>query len=175
MQGALAIFCYFEWSVNTIYLFNGGEWHSTLKNALILGETMVKIMNVLSPTKVLRYMKYQFYILPKMKKSQNQFIKNFFGKESKEINSYLEEINKDYDFIIDLNKEFSFDISLLINNLKSRFKIGIKKEYSDYLYNIQYWEKHKRPLLDCHNLYLVFDLILQQLILPLIADYLMYL
>jgi len=47
-------------------------------------------------------------------------------------------LNKDYDVIIDLNKEFSFDISLLINNLKSKFKIGIQKEYSDYLYNIQY-------------------------------------
>ena len=47
-------------------------------------------------------------------------------------------LNKEYDVIIDLNKEFNFDVSLLINNLKSKYKIGIQKDYSDYLYNIQY-------------------------------------
>jgi len=47
-------------------------------------------------------------------------------------------LNKEYDVVIDLNKEFLFDISLLINNLKSKYKIGIKKYYADYLYNIQY-------------------------------------
>jgi len=47
-------------------------------------------------------------------------------------------LNKEYDVIIDLNKEFNFDISLLINNLNGKYKIGMKKDYSDYLYNIQY-------------------------------------
>ena len=47
-------------------------------------------------------------------------------------------LNKEYDVVIDLNKEFLFDISLLINNLKSKYKIGMKKYYADYLYNIQY-------------------------------------
>tara|TARA_B000000437_G_C11422053_1_gene214474 strand:- start:188 stop:454 length:267 start_codon:yes stop_codon:yes gene_type:complete len=46
--------------------------------------------------------------------------------------------NKNYDIIIDLNKDFSYDLSLLINKLNSNYKIGINKDYSDYLYNIQY-------------------------------------
>ena len=47
-------------------------------------------------------------------------------------------LNKKYDIIIDLNKDFLFDISLLINKLKGKYKIGIKKDYSDFIYNIQY-------------------------------------
>ena len=47
-------------------------------------------------------------------------------------------LNKNYDIIIDLNKDFSYDLSLLINKLNSNYKIGINKDYSDYLYNIQY-------------------------------------
>ena len=47
-------------------------------------------------------------------------------------------LNKKYDIVVDLNKDFSYNLSLLINNLKSNYKIGIKKDYSDYLYNIQY-------------------------------------
>ena len=46
--------------------------------------------------------------------------------------------NKNYDIIIDLNKDFSYDLSLLINKLNSNYKIGIDKDFSDYLYNIQY-------------------------------------
>ena len=46
--------------------------------------------------------------------------------------------NKNYDIIIDLNKDFSYDLSLLINKLNSNYKIGINKDFSDYLYNIQY-------------------------------------
>ena len=47
-------------------------------------------------------------------------------------------LNKHYDIIIDLNKEFLFDLALLVNNLKGNYKIGIKKQYSDYFYNIQF-------------------------------------
>ena len=47
-------------------------------------------------------------------------------------------LNKEYDFVIDLNKDFNFDISLLINKLNSIYKIGIKNNYSDYFYNIQF-------------------------------------
>ena len=47
-------------------------------------------------------------------------------------------LNKEYDFIIDLNKDFNFDISLLINKLNGIYKVGIKNNYSDYFYNIQF-------------------------------------
>ena len=47
-------------------------------------------------------------------------------------------LNKEYDMIIDLNKEFLFDIALITNKLNAKFKVGIKNEFSDYFYNIQY-------------------------------------
>ena len=47
-------------------------------------------------------------------------------------------INKKFDMVIDLNDEFFFDISFLINNLNSYYKIGLKKIYSDYFYNVQF-------------------------------------
>ena len=46
-------------------------------------------------------------------------------------------INKSFDMVIDLNNEFNFDLCLLINNIKSYYKIGFKGDYSDYFYNIQ--------------------------------------
>ena len=45
--------------------------------------------------------------------------------------------NKQFDMIIDLNNEFLFDISYLINNMSGYYKIGFKNSYSDYFYNIQ--------------------------------------
>jgi len=60
-------------------------------------------------------------------------------------------LNKEYDVVVDLNKEFLFDISLLINKLKSNCKIGIHKDYSDYLYNIQYDFKSSGVLEKIYN------------------------
>ena len=42
-----------------------------------------------------------------------------------------------YDMVIDLNMNFSFDISMIINELRSKYKIGFVSEYSDLFYNIQ--------------------------------------
>ena len=42
-----------------------------------------------------------------------------------------------YDMVIDLNMDFSFDISMIINELRSKYKIGFVSEYSDLFYNIQ--------------------------------------
>lgn len=39
--------------------------------------------------------------------------------------------------IIDLNMEFNFELSKFISFLDSPFKIGFKKMYSDYFYNLQ--------------------------------------
>ena len=41
------------------------------------------------------------------------------------------------DIVIDLNKEFCFDLAKFINQLNSNVKIGFKSIYSDYFYNIQ--------------------------------------
>ena len=45
--------------------------------------------------------------------------------------------NKQFDFVVDLNDEFNFDISYLINEISGYYKIGFKNAYSDYFYNIQ--------------------------------------
>jgi len=47
-------------------------------------------------------------------------------------------LNKKYDIVIDLNKEFIFDLSIIINNLNATYKVGIKNNFSDYFYNIQF-------------------------------------
>ena len=67
-------------------------------------------------------------------------------------------LNKEYDFIIDLNKDFNFDISLLINKLNSVFKVGIKNNYSDYFYNIQFNFNTKDVLEKIYNkMYLILE------------------
>ena len=47
-------------------------------------------------------------------------------------------INKEFDVIIDLNSNFMLDIAMIINKLKSNYKIGFKSEHSDSFYNIQF-------------------------------------
>ena len=42
-----------------------------------------------------------------------------------------------YDIIIDLNINFSFEISMLINELRSKYKVGFVSNHSDLFYNIQ--------------------------------------
>ena len=67
-------------------------------------------------------------------------------------------LNKEYDFIIDLNKDFNFDISLLINKLNSVYKVGIKNNYSDYFYNIQFNFNTKDILEKIYNkMYLILE------------------
>ena len=45
--------------------------------------------------------------------------------------------NKQFDIVVDLNNEFLFDVSCLINEISGYYKIGFKNPYSDYFYNIQ--------------------------------------
>ena len=67
-------------------------------------------------------------------------------------------LNKEYDFIIDLNKDFNFDISLLINKLNSIYKVGIKNKYSDYFYNVQFSFNTKDVLEKIYNkMYLILE------------------
>ena len=44
---------------------------------------------------------------------------------------------KNFDIIIDLNIKFKIDVALIINELKSKYKIGFTSRYSDLFYNIQ--------------------------------------
>tara|TARA_Y100001936_G_scaffold251965_2_gene309884 strand:- start:458 stop:994 length:537 start_codon:yes stop_codon:yes gene_type:complete len=61
--------------------------------------------------------------------------KNRSVKNSKKI---LEKIYfEKYDIVIDLNIHFSFPISMLVNELRSKYKIGFVSDYSDLFYNIQ--------------------------------------
>ena len=67
---------------------------------------------------------------------------NYINKKNKIIlndNSESQNIfNKEFDAIIDLNCNFILDIAMIINKLKSNYKIGFKSEYSDSFYNIQF-------------------------------------
>ena len=67
---------------------------------------------------------------------------NYIKKNNKIIlNDNFESENifsKEFDVIIDLNCNFILDIAMIINKLKSNYKIGFKNEYSDCFYNIQF-------------------------------------
>ena len=45
--------------------------------------------------------------------------------------------SKNFEMVVDLNNEFIFDISYLINKISGYYKVGFKNTYSDYFYNIQ--------------------------------------
>ena len=47
-------------------------------------------------------------------------------------------MKKNFSVIIDLNDEFIYDISIMINKIISQYKIGIKNNYSDLFYNMQF-------------------------------------
>ena len=47
-------------------------------------------------------------------------------------------INKKFDVLIDLNCKFYFDIAMLVNKIKSNYKIGFKNDFSDLFYNVQF-------------------------------------
>ena len=74
----------------------------------------------------------------------NGYIYDFYynnRKDRVDIDSYFINeiaITTQFDIIIDLNDEFVFDISYLINKMSSYYKVGFKNPYSDYFYNIQY-------------------------------------
>ena len=67
---------------------------------------------------------------------------NYIKKKNKIIlNDNFESENifiKEFDVIIDLNCNFILDIAMIINKLKSNYKVGFKSEYSDSFYNIQF-------------------------------------
>ena len=66
--------------------------------------------------------------------------------------------NKNFEMIIDLNDEFLFDISYLINNMSGYYKIGFKNKYSDYFYNIQFSFNTKDVLETINNkMYLILE------------------
>ncbi|MDB4859304.1 hypothetical protein OAH62_00305 [Candidatus Marinimicrobia bacterium] len=62
-------------------------------------------------------------------------------KDKVEIDSYFNNeiaMNIKFDIIVDLNNEFVFDISYLINKMSGYYKVGFKNSYSDYFYNVQF-------------------------------------
>ena len=50
-----------------------------------------------------------------------------------------------FDIIIDLNINFSFDTSMIINELRSKYKVGFTSNYSDCFYNIQLKTNKNNP------------------------------
>ena len=88
-----------------------------------------------------------------------EIIQNIKNNKLKINETFYEDriLNKEYDVVINLNKEFLFDISLIVNNLKSIYKIGIKHQYSDYFYNMIYDYNHEDVLEKIYNwIYLMF-------------------
>ena len=65
------------------------------------------------------------------------------------INNYKDILDKvfydDFDIIIDLNVNFIFEISMFIQQLKSKYKIGFVSNYSDFFYNIQLQTDRNNP------------------------------
>lgn len=62
------------------------------------------------------------------------------SKQTVDIDKYFHnEIirNKQFDIVVDLNNEFIYDVSFLINEISGYYKIGFKNTHSDYFYNIQ--------------------------------------
>jgi len=51
----------------------------------------------------------------------------------------------DFDIVIDLNIHFIFEISMFIQQLKSKYKIGFVSNYSDFFYNIQLQTDRNNP------------------------------
>jgi len=78
-----------------------------------------------------------------MKKLAFSISKNGSVNNSKKI---MDQIYFDkFDLIIDLNINFSFDISMMINELRSKYKVGFASDYSDYFYNIQLRTNKNNP------------------------------
>ena len=50
-----------------------------------------------------------------------------------------------FDIIIDLNINFSFEISMIINELRSKYKVVFVSNHSDYFYNIQLQTNKNNP------------------------------
>ena len=69
---------------------------------------------------------YVFDVLQNIKNNKIKIDETFYNDRI---------LNKEYDFIIDLNKDFNFDISLLINKLNSTYKVGIKNSNNNILNN----------------------------------------
>ena len=44
----------------------------------------------------------------------------------------------DFDMVVDLNQNFNYDLALIINKMKSNFKVGLSKDFSDMFYNLQF-------------------------------------
>ena len=54
------------------------------------------------------------------------------------MNPELEEaLNDSYKMVIDLNTDFIFAISMIVNSVQSNQKVGFKSTFSDKFYNIQ--------------------------------------
>jgi len=51
----------------------------------------------------------------------------------------------DFDIVIDLNINFIFEISMFIQQLKSKYKVGFVSNYSDFFYNIQLQTDRNNP------------------------------
>ena len=65
------------------------------------------------------------------------------------INNYKYILDKvfydDFDIVIDLNVNFIFEISMFIQQLKAKYKIGFVSNYSDFFYNIQLQTDKNNP------------------------------
>ena len=54
-------------------------------------------------------------------------------------NFYSDKIIDDQtDIVIDLNSSFFLDIAMIVNKIKSNYKICLKNDYSDWFYNLQF-------------------------------------
>ena len=66
---------------------------------------------------------------------------NYLNKKNKIIinDNFINDniLKEEFDAVFDLNSKFYFDISMVVNHIQSNYKIGFKKEFSDWFYNVQ--------------------------------------
>tara|TARA_B100000029_G_C17487681_1_gene927926 strand:+ start:570 stop:1106 length:537 start_codon:yes stop_codon:yes gene_type:complete len=147
--------------IKLFYLIITGKIKKNHKVIKIFRESGIDIKNILIIFPVeeedFRVALYVFRNLTKEENINYYFLINKVFKQHFHLNGYVFNItsnknkikidetfyedrilNKEYDMVIDLNKEFLFDIALITNRLYAKFKVGIKNEFSDYFYNIQF-------------------------------------
>ena len=75
---------------------------------------------------------------------------SYFNKKVVIDKESIDKLNsiKDFNMIIDLNTSFFYDLCIFVNGLNAFYKIGLKNEYSDLFYNMQFCIKESNILED---------------------------
>ena len=121
---------------NVLFVFPLGN--EDIKLSLMAVKNIIKIFHE-------KGLKYNFLIDRQFESSIKLYNANIFYLDTSKRgtiinkNKLISELRiENYDLIIDLNKNFSLAISVIINKIDAEYKIGSISKFSDSFYNIQY-------------------------------------